>query len=99
GPKFDDPFKVDETKAAEIRTADETMFRIISEFDPEEFHNLMEKDLLKRNVDACSAIFTLMQLMKKSSVKTVGYAQNLQPDTQSIVTFGSMVFYGELASQ
>ncbi|MEZ4746782.1 MAG: AmmeMemoRadiSam system protein B [Calditrichia bacterium] len=99
GPKFDDPFKVDETKAAEIRTADETMFRIISEFDPEEFHNLMEKDLLKRNVDACSAIFTLMQLMKKSSVKTVGYQQNLQPDTQSIVTFGSMVFYGELASQ
>ena len=40
-----------------------------------------------------------MQLMKKSSVKTVGYQQNLQPDTQSIVTFGSMVFYGELTSQ
>ncbi len=93
GPKFDDPFPVTLDKAEEIRRSDQKMFEVLAEMDSKQFYQLMVNDLLKRNVDACSAIYTLLRLMPKGFAEQVGYAQNLQPDTQSIVTYGSMVFY------
>ena len=96
GPKFDDPFPITPQKAAEIRRSDEQMFEALAEMDGKRFYHLMVNDLLKRNVDACSAIYTLLQLMPTGVAKQVGYDQNLQPDTQSIVTYGSMVFYGKI---
>ena len=96
GPKFDDPFPITPQKAAEIRRSDEQMFEALAEMDGKRFYHLMVNDLLKRNVDACSAIYTMLQLMPTGVAKQVGYDQNLQPDTQSIVTYGSMVFYGKI---
>ena len=61
---------------------------------PEEFHNLMEKDLLKQECRCLLGNFHIDAVDEEKFSKTVGYQQNLQPDTQSIVTFGSMVFTG-----
>lgn len=93
GPKFDDPFPITEEKAREIRAADERLFEVIAGFDKKAYQELMVQDLLPRNVDACSAIYTLLSLMPAGKAEPLHYGQNLQPETQSIVTFGSMAFY------
>jgi len=69
------------------------MFDIVSRFDAGQYYELMKKDLFPRRVDACTAIYTLLSIMEKGEGKTVGYGQNFQPDTQSLVSYGSMVFY------
>ncbi len=93
GPKFADPFPITEEKAREIRAADQQMFEVITRFDKKAFQELMVQDLLPRNVDACSAIYTLLSLTPAGRAEVLDYGQNLQSDTQSIVTYGSMAFY------
>ena len=95
GPKFGDDFAITSGKAQEIRQADGRMFDIISRFDIDAFQQIMESDLLPRKVDACSAVYTFLSLMKTGRGEVVSYDQNFQPETQSLVSYGSMVFWGE----
>jgi len=95
GPKFNDPEPITPQKAQSIRTADERMFEVIAGFDKSAFYDLMKNDLMPRNVDAVSAVYTLLSILPDGEAKAVGYGQNLQPDTNSIVTYGSMTFYGK----
>jgi AmmeMemoRadiSam system protein B len=93
GPKFGDAEGITETKAQAIKEADYKMFDVVNRLDSGQYYELMKKDLLPRRVDACAAIYTLLSIMEKGEGKTVGYGQNFQPDTQSLVSYGSMVFY------
>lgn len=95
GPKFNDPEPITAEKAQTIRAADERMFEVIAGFDTSAFYELMKNDLMPRNVDASSAVYTLLSILPDGEAKAVGYGQNLQPDTNSIVTYGSMTFYGK----
>jgi AmmeMemoRadiSam system protein B len=93
GPKFGDPDAITETKAQSIKQADHTMFDVVSRLDTEKFIEIMKNDLFSRRVDACSAIYILLSIMEKGEGKMVGYGQNYQPDSGSLVSYGSMVFY------
>ncbi len=94
GPKFGDEFDITKQKAEEIREADYKMFDILARMDIDQFHDIMVADLLPRKVDACSAAFTLLSLVKNGEGELVNYDQNFQPETNSIVSYGSMVFWG-----
>jgi AmmeMemoRadiSam system protein B len=93
GPKFGDPEAITETEAQRIKEADYQMFDIVSRLDSGQFVEMMKDDLFSRRVDACTAIYILLSIMEKGSGETVGYGQNYQPDTGSLVSYGSMVFY------
>ncbi|HQU71400.1 MAG TPA: AmmeMemoRadiSam system protein B [Calditrichia bacterium] len=94
GPKFGDGFAVDENRAEVIKKQDLDMFEVLSRLDRRNFFELVRKDLLKRNVDACGAAYTLLSLMEEGAGELVAYDQNLQRDSNSIVTYGSMLFFG-----
>lgn len=93
GPKFGDPQAITETEAQRIKEADYKMFDTVSRLDSAQFVEMMKNDLFSRRVDACAAIYTLLSILEKGSGETVGYGQNFQPDTGSLVSYGSMVFY------
>lgn len=93
GPKFGDAEGITETKARAIKEADYKMFDTVCRLDSGQYYELMKNDLIPRRVDACTAIYTLLSIMERGEGKTVGYGQNIQPDTQSLVSYGSMVFY------
>jgi len=93
GPKFGDSDGITETKAQAIKEADYKLFDILSRLDRRQYYELVKKDLLPRRVDACTAIYTLLSIMDKGEGKMVAYGQNFQPDTQSLVSYGSMIFY------
>lgn len=99
GPKFGDAEAINEITAQRIREADYKMFDIVSRFDREAFYDMMKNDLIPRRVDACSAIYTLLSILDEGKGETVGYGQNFQPDTGSLVSYGSMVFYEKVKSK
>ncbi len=92
GPKFGDSFPIDKAKAQEMHDADHRMFDTLKQYDAEAFLEIMPGDLIPRRVDACSAVFTFMHLIENCHGELVNYDQNFQEDTQSMVTYGSMVF-------
>ncbi len=93
GPKFGDPDPITEREAGQIKMADHNMFDIVSGLDREKFFEMVKEDLLDRRVDACSALYTLLSLMNNGKGELLSYGQNLQPDTQSLVSYASMAFY------
>lgn len=94
GPKFGDPDPITAEAAHQIEVADRGMFDILARLDREAFFDRIRTDLLERNVDACSAAYVFLELMRSGSGELVAYDQNIQHDTGSIVTYGSMLFYG-----
>lgn len=94
GPKFGDNFRITPERAAEIRAADYKMFEVLENLDREAFYQLSKKDLMARNVDACPATLALLNLMPEGAAELVAYDQNLQEDSGSVVTYGSMLIYG-----
>lgn len=94
GPKFGDARAIDATAAERIETADRRMFEVISRMDRPAFLKLMHDDLLARRVDACTAVYTLMSLLPGAEGKLLAYQQNFQEDSGSVVSYGSMLFYG-----
>jgi hypothetical protein len=70
------------------------MFDALSRLDAKAFVDMMAEDLIPRKVDACGAAYTLLSLLEEGEGKVVGYDQNLQPESNSLVSYGSMVFYG-----
>ena len=94
GPKFGDEFDINSKIAEDIREADFQMFNALSRMDSATFQDMIVKDLIPRKVDACSAVYTLLQLMDEGAGKMVSYDQSFQSDTNSLVSYGSMVFWG-----
>lgn len=93
GPKFGDALPITESDAQRIREADYKMFEVLSRLDLKSFYRLIEDDLLPRRVDACAAVVALLAIMGKGKGNVVAYGQNFQPDTRSMVSYGSMAFY------
>jgi len=96
GPKFGDALPVTESDAQRIREADYKMFEILARLDAKSFYRLIEEELLPRRVDACAAAATLLAVMEEGEGKVVAYGQNFQPDTRSMVSYGSMAFYEQV---
>ncbi len=92
GPKFGDPNPITNSSMKDIEKADHAMFDALSTLDKSEYIKLMKDDLLKRRVDACASVFSLLEMMDSGRGELLSYGQNFQPDTQSIVTYGSMGF-------
>ena len=94
GPKFGDTEKISGELAQRHHQADHHLFDLLANWDRPALQQLMKTDLLQRRVDACGALLTLFDLFDQGRGKLLSYGQNFQPDTASMVTYGSMAFEG-----
>ncbi len=93
GLKFGDANGVDPVRAQRIRNADMAMLEKVSERDPEGFFDHFRSDANARNVDAVSAVYTLLHTLSEGPTELIDYDQYLEQSTESVVSFASMALY------
>lgn len=92
GPKFGDGDKISGQLAEQHQSRDQQLFKMLENWDRPGLQQLMKSDLLTRRVDACGALLTLFGMFEQGKGRLLSYGQNFQPDTASLVTYGSMAF-------
>ena len=92
GPKFGDPNPITPLDAQRLEEADRKMLETAASLDATEFYEQMSADMNRRRVDACSSLLILLSLMQEGEGKLLSYDQNFQPDTNSVVSYASIVF-------
>jgi hypothetical protein len=92
GPKFGDPDPVTPEWARTIQQEDRTLLELAATGDREGFLDLLWSDGNRRHVDACGALLVLFELAGDLKGRILRYDQNHQRDSQSVVSFASMVF-------
>lgn len=93
GPKFGDAEDVDPFGAERIRLADQAMLEKVGERDAEGFFDHFRPDRNGRNVDAVTAVYTLLQALGPGPAETIDYGQFLESPTRSLVSYASMALY------
>ena len=95
GPKFGHPERVDDAAAAACEQADRRLLNFAERFDAAGFTRALHADRNSRHVDAVSGLFSLYPLLAGGDCRgaLLGYGQNRQPDTGSLVSYASMAFY------
>ena len=95
GPKFGDPERIDDAGAAACEQKDRHLLGFAERFDAPGLTRTLHADGNCRNVDAVSGLFSLYPLLAGSACRgtLLGYGQNRQPDTGSLVSYASMAFY------
>ncbi len=93
GLKFGEQEGVDETRALEIRQADEKMLQLIGGGDAEAWFEHFRTDKNSRNVDAVTSVYILMQALGTGRYELIGYDQWKEEPTDSMVTFASAALY------
>ena len=95
GPKFGDPERIDDAGAAACEQKDRHLLGFAERFDAPGLTRTLHDDRNCRNVDAVSGLFSLYPLLAGSACRgaLLGYGQNRQPDTGSLVSYASMAFY------
>lgn len=93
GRKFGDPNGVDPLRAQFIRSADLRMLERVRERDAEGFFDHFRADGNARNVDAVTAVYTMLHVLGGGEAELLDYDQHLEPATESVVSFASMALY------
>ena len=95
GPKFGHRERVDDAAAAACERADRDLLGCAQRFDAAGFTRTLHADGNSRNVDAVSGLYSLYPLLAGAGCRgsLLGYGQNRQPDTGSLVSYASMAFY------
>jgi MEMO1 family protein len=93
GPKFGDERGVDPFRAQAIRSADLAMLELVRRRDAEGFFDHFRADANARNVDAVTAVYTLLQALGPGSAELLDYDQHLDLATESVVSFAAMALY------
>jgi len=76
-----------------IEDADRASLRHLESLSGEGFFHFIADERDARNVCGVSAIVSMMDAIDASRGEVLGYAQSVEPDTGSVVTFASMAFY------
>ena len=95
GPKFGGPAPVDDDAAAACERADRALLGCAERFDAAAFTRALHADGNGRKVDAVAGLYSLYPLLSGGDRRgaLLGYDQNRQPDTGSLVSYASMAFY------
>jgi MEMO1 family protein len=93
GRKFGDVEGVDPFRARTVRAADLAMLERVRERDPEGFFDHFRADANARNVDAVTAVYTLLHALGPGPARLLDYDQHLELATESLVSFASMALY------
>ena len=96
GLKFGDEVPITRSDDRRIREADMVMFDAVSRLDMKRFVRLMQDDLFPRKVDACASIYIMLSMMEEGRGEFLSYGQNFQPEAKSMVSYGSMAFWGRI---
>ena len=96
GLKFGDNTPITDSHAERIRRRDMSLFDVVSRMDMNAYVDLMQRDLFERKVDACASIYIMMSMMESGRGEFLSYGQNFQPEAQSMVSYGSMAFWGSI---
>ena len=96
GPRFGDSFAVEEPVLESIEEQDRMLLDMIATRRPDDVFAHFQQDRNKRNVCGSSALYALLVLMDIAGETATGrllhYEQSVEKETQSVVTFASMVF-------
>lgn len=93
GRKFGDAEGVDSARAQIIRSADLEMLQRVCDRDAEGFFDHFRPDANGRNVDAVSAVYTMLHVLGEGPAALIAYDQHLEFATESVVTFASLALY------
>jgi AmmeMemoRadiSam system protein B len=78
----------------QIKSEDLQMLQTVEALDAEEFYNSIQKHNDRRKVCGLPAIYTMLNVLDASEGKLIKYDQSVERDTQSVVSYASMCFYG-----
>lgn len=92
GTKFGDANGVNETRAAEVRARDAELLACAERVDADAWFEHFRSDRNARRVDAGAAVHTFLWLLRRGRGVRLGYDQNRQPETESMVSYASMAF-------
>jgi AmmeMemoRadiSam system protein B len=93
GPKFGDEHPIDDEALRRIEALDRALLEPVAAMDAAGFLNLLREDMNRRKVDAPMAVLSWMSMNQARCGRLLDYGQNFQPDTGSMVSFASMVFW------
>lgn len=100
GPKFGDENEVDDFRADLVRSADLRMLERVQAGDPEGFFDTFRPDRNARNVDAVTAVYTMLHALRDPEAEAAGapppsgrllsYEQYREAQTASLVSYASL---------
>ncbi len=93
GHRFGDKELQDETYLKRLKYEDINMLKYAEGLDAEGFYRSIQKDNDKRKICGYPAIYTMLNVIKASEGKLLKYSQSADQNTNSTVSFASMVFY------
>ena len=70
------------------------MLQTVESLDAEGFYNSIQKNNGRRKICGLPAIYTMLSVLDASVGKLIKYDQSVEQDTQSVVSYASMCFYG-----
>ena len=70
------------------------MLEPVRNLDREGFFEFLRRERDRRKICGSSAIYTLLHLIDARGGELLKYDQSVEPNSQSVVTFASMAFYG-----
>ena len=91
GRKFGEERGIDAGRPAEVETADRAMLAHLERGQAEAFFDDFRADANARNVDAVTAVYVMMQALGPAPARLIEYQQWHERETDSMVTFASMV--------
>lgn len=94
GLQFGDPHGISEYDLRIVKEEDLRMLNYVEKIDGEEFFSTVMKEKNRRRICGLSAIYTLLKVIDAKVGKLLKYDQAFTPETQSVVSFASLAFYG-----
>ncbi len=95
GPKFGDADAIRDEQAAQVRARDAELLACAEGVDADAWFAHFAGDKNARRVDAGLAVYTFLSLLRRGQGTMLGYDQDRQPETDSMVSYASMAFFSE----
>ncbi|NIP30974.1 MAG: AmmeMemoRadiSam system protein B [Candidatus Dadabacteria bacterium] len=93
GKKFGDNIEINNEILEWIEKEDKDCLNHVKNIDPDSFYNSIEKNKDNRKICGLSSIYSMLKTINADNCKILDYDKALEPDTGSVVTFASAVFY------
>jgi len=93
GGRFGDEFTVNDEVLRQLETDDRRLLAAVAAGDANRLIEIVYAEEDRRRVDAWPAVYTMLQALDLRQGELLHYAQNVEPDTNSVVTFASMKFW------
>jgi hypothetical protein len=94
GIRFGDPEPPNPMSLQILADEDQRMLEPVRNLDREGFFAFLRREKDRRKICGSSSIYTLLNLINSRKGKLLKYDQSVEPNSQSVVTFASMAFYG-----